>query len=53
LNVVPARDDSGEQTAANVEAPGQPAEPSADKAASRSPVFSARSMKISRSRFYM
>jgi prepilin-type N-terminal cleavage/methylation domain-containing protein len=42
LNVVPARDDSAEQTAASVEAPGQPAEPSADKAASQSPVFSAR-----------
>ena len=42
LNVVPARDDNAEQTAASVEALGQPAEPSADKAASRSPVFSAR-----------
>ena len=42
LNVVPARDDNAEQTAASVEALGQPAEPSADKAASQSPVFSAR-----------
>jgi|SRR5437667_2465064 len=42
LNVVPAREDSAEQTAASVEALGQPAEPSADKAASQSPVFSAR-----------
>jgi len=42
LNVVPARDDNAEQTAASVEGPGQPAEPSADTAASQSPVFSAR-----------
>src|SRR2546427_1067310 len=42
LNVVPARDDNTRQTAASVEALGQPAEPSADKAASQSPVFSAR-----------
>jgi len=42
LNVVPARDDNAEQTAASAEALGQPAEPSADKAASQSPVFSAR-----------
>ena len=42
LNVVPARDDSAEQTAASAEALGQPAEPSADKSASQSPVFSAR-----------
>jgi len=42
LNVVPARDDHVEQTAAGVEALVQPAEPSADKAASQSPVFSAR-----------
>ena len=42
LSVVPARDDNAEQTAASAEALGQPAEPSADKAASQSPVFSAR-----------
>jgi prepilin-type N-terminal cleavage/methylation domain-containing protein len=42
LNVVPARDDNAEQTAASVEALEQPAEPSPDKAASQSPVFSAR-----------
>ena len=42
LNVVPSRDDNAEQTAESVEALGQPAEPSADKAASQSPVFSAR-----------
>src|SRR5438046_4714299 len=42
LNVVPARDDNAGQTAASVEAMGQPDEPSADKAASQSPVFSAR-----------
>jgi prepilin-type N-terminal cleavage/methylation domain-containing protein len=42
LNVVPARDDNAERTAAGVEALGQPAEPSADKPASQSPVFSAR-----------
>ena len=42
LNVVPARDDNAEQTAASVEALGQPAEPSADKAPSQSPVFSAQ-----------
>ncbi len=42
LNVVPARDDKAEQTAASVEAQGQPGEPSTGKAASQSPVFSAR-----------
>jgi len=42
LNVVPARDDNAEQTAASVETLGQPAEPAADTAASQSPVFSAR-----------
>ena len=42
LNVVPARDDNAEQTAASVEALEQPAERSPDKAASQSPVFSAR-----------
>ena len=42
LNVVPARDDNAEQTAASLETPGQPAESSANKAASQSPVFSAR-----------
>jgi len=42
LNVVPARDDNAEQTAASVEALEQPAEPPPDKAASQSPVFSAR-----------
>jgi len=42
LNVVPARDDNAEQTAASVEALEQPAEPSPDKAASQSQVFSAR-----------
>ncbi len=44
LNVVPARDnnDPAAQSATSVEALGQPAEPSSDKAASQSPVFSAR-----------
>src|SRR5256712_4790 len=42
LNVVPARDDNAGQTAAGVDALGQPDEPSANKAASQSPVFSAR-----------
>jgi len=42
VNVVPARDDNADQTASSVEALGQPAEPSADNAASQSPVFSAR-----------
>ena len=42
LNVVPARDDNAGQTAAGVEALGQPDEPSANKASSQSPVFSAR-----------
>jgi len=42
LNVVPARDDNAGPPAGSVEALGQPAEPSADKAVSQSPVFSAR-----------
>ena len=42
LTVIPTRDDNAGQTAAGVEALGQPDEPSANKAASQSPVFSAR-----------
>jgi Tfp pilus assembly protein FimT len=41
LNVVPSHDDNVDQTAAGVDAP-VPSEPSADKAASQSPVFTAR-----------
>jgi len=42
LTVVPTHDDNTGQTAASEEALGQSAEPSTDKAASQSPVFSAR-----------
>src|SRR5688572_6941013 len=42
LNVVPERDDRAGQPAAGVEASGQPAEPSADMAASQAPLFTAR-----------
>src|SRR5436190_1792098 len=42
LTVVPARDDNAGRTAAGEEAPGQPSEEPADRAASQSPVFSGR-----------
>lgn len=42
LEVIPARDDNASLKATGVEAPGETYEQSADKAASQSPVFSAR-----------
>ena len=42
LEVIPARDDNVWLKVTGAEAPGEPAEQSADKAASQSPVFSAR-----------